>query len=192
MSGDAFASYETEPDYRFSAWGDNGWLFPGWDAADVTFGETPSDASSPLPQPPTPASPPPRESSSPPGGPPLELGFCCPPGAPALSCGGRPRKPNKVRKGEGRDSKKDEWDDYSAVGGHFYQVLLRGSGRPPIAAALFALCAALEKRLGAENGELSKRNRWAKRRVANAYAWLDRNAGSISDATCLECYLLKK
>jgi hypothetical protein len=188
MGDDAFPGYEADFDSELWTWPTSGWD----EVPEMTLDATPSDASSPL-LPPPPVPPPPREPSSPPGpasppgGPPLELGFPSPP-PPAPDRGGRSRKPNKVKKGEGRDAQEDEWDKYPATSGHFYQVLVCGGGKAPIAATLFALCGAIEDRVRAKGGELSERNRWAKRRVPNAYAWLDRNAGSISDATCLACY----
>jgi hypothetical protein len=82
----------------------------------------------------------------------------------------------------------DEDDTYEYRSGHFFQVLVGAAGMAPIAAVLFAMCTVLEDRLTNEGRQLSERSRWAKRRLANAYAWLDRNVGQIADFECLECF----
>jgi hypothetical protein len=92
-----------------------------------------------------------------------------------------------VKKGDGRDAKPDDSDGYAYSKGHFYQVIFRATGKAPIAAVLFGLCAAIAARLKDAGRQLTERNRWAKRRVANAYAWLDRNESQIRDCECLEC-----
>jgi hypothetical protein len=102
--------------------------------------------------------------------------------------GGRERKRNKIKKGEGRDAEKDEWDDYDYLKGHFYCLLRNGGGSVPKSKQLFGVCKKVEEVMKSRGCELSERNRWAKRRIANAYAWLDRNVSQITDSDFLDCY----
>jgi hypothetical protein len=68
---------------------------------------------------------------------------------------------NQTKKGDGRDAEKDDWDLYDYSTGFFDR---EGEQR------------------------LEQANRWAKRRVGNAYAWLDRHKEKISKLEFPYCW----
>jgi hypothetical protein len=87
-----------------------------------------------------------------------------------------PRK-NAIRKGQGVDAKPDRFDRYPYHLGYFHRILGREFGTWPKAPEVFAICAKIESKVSS----VSLRNRWAKRRLPNAYAWLDHNQALVSD-----------
>jgi hypothetical protein len=90
-------------------------------------------------------------------------------------------KPNKVQKGSGPDAKKDPMDDYAYTEGHFHQVLVAAGLKGTSAKVIFGVCKRLVQVHEEDCLKLSRMNRWAKRRLANAYAWLDQNASLICE-----------
>jgi hypothetical protein len=110
-----------------------------------------------------------------------------------LSPGARAKtsaKPNKTKKGNGADGKhgegRDEYDAYPFKSGHFFKLLEHSGAAPPTTKLLFQICKLVEE--GRWEPNLETRNRWAKRRKANAYAWLDRNEGALTDSDFLRLY----
>jgi hypothetical protein len=94
-------------------------------------------------------------------------------------------KKNKIKKGFGPDSKSDEDDGYNFQLGYFYQRLKKFFGRTPPAGLVFEIC---QRVLKGSAMPLTDLNRWGRRRMGNAYAWLDRNQGRIPDQLFERCY----
>jgi hypothetical protein len=90
------------------------------------------------------------------------------------SCG-RVGKKNQIRKGEGKDGQPDQYDKYLFVDEWAYGVIRKCADCAPKARQVFDICTLLEQRCR----DLSIRNRAAKRRLPNAYCWIDRNKDSI-------------
>jgi hypothetical protein len=109
---------------------------------------------------------------------------------PQLS-GWAPRR-NRIPKGQGPDSKRDAQDRYDFTAGHFYAVALELDHMAPSSALLFAICKAIREKCSTTGRTLRHMNRWAKRRIANAYAWLDKNRDVIPDDLFRECFLAQK
>jgi hypothetical protein len=80
-------------------------------------------------------------------------------------------KKNVVKKGEGKDSAKDQYDNYVFSSGWSYLIMSAELGHAPTAETVFKVC----KYVWQKATDLLVQNRWAKRRLANAHAWLDRN-----------------
>jgi hypothetical protein len=97
------------------------------------------------------------------------------------------RHHNLVKKGEGRDAKKDLWDNYLYDEGFFYGVLYKTEGKSPSAKLVFEVCKVLREQDRSGKDPFEPANRWAKRRMANAFAWLDRHKGKISTEEFLDC-----
>jgi hypothetical protein len=97
----------------------------------------------------------------------------------------RPRRKNKIKKGEGPDARPDpeKRDNYVYVGKAFFE-LLRGRIRKSPAKAVEKLCQAIHRAL--PHG-LTKWNRWVYRREPCAYYWLDQNRELIPDALVESC-----
>jgi hypothetical protein len=99
----------------------------------------------------------------------------------------KPRKPNKVRKGDGPESVPDPegYDDYEYQKSPFFRKL-----KPLIkkrhSRILKLLCKAIRQH---QPEGLSIPNRWAMRRVPCSYAWLDRNQTVISDDLLMTCLM---
>jgi hypothetical protein len=94
------------------------------------------------------------------------------------------RRKNKIKKGDGPDAKGDPNDHYPFYEGFAYSHLRRHFGKNPPASVVFEVCRAVVR---LAPGQLSEQNRWAKRRLPNAYAWLDANRATISDALLDRC-----
>jgi hypothetical protein len=98
----------------------------------------------------------------------------------------RERKKNTIKKGEGRDAKKDDKDNYQYCEGHSFKMLRVLQKKKPVSSkVLFELCRLVEERA---TGTLTTLNRWAKRRMPNAYAWLDDNEKGIGDELMKSCF----
>jgi hypothetical protein len=97
------------------------------------------------------------------------------------------RKKNKIKKGEGRDAKKDDRDNYRYSEGHYFKVLSSLQKKPVNSKVLFELCKVVK---ASAQGPLTALNRWAKRRMANAYSWLDENERTIGDEFVKECFVI--
>jgi hypothetical protein len=93
----------------------------------------------------------------------------------------RPVKKNKTKKGEGKDAFADEDDHYQFQEGHCYCLFSAVEPGDPPAKVLFEICKIVNGTPGIAQGPLSQLKRWAKRRKANAYAWLDRNHDRVPD-----------
>jgi hypothetical protein len=91
---------------------------------------------------------------------------------------------NRMKKGAGKDSKKDSRDGYDYVHGHFFGVLTALNTKQLSAKTLFSLVVLAHQRVDEQTTNL---NRWAKRRMPNAYCWLDENRGIISDERIGQC-----
>jgi hypothetical protein len=100
----------------------------------------------------------------------------------ALSVGGR--KKNQIKKGEGKDAKKDERDGYDYVNGHFYGVLTRMNDGQLGAKTLFKVVLFAYRD---SKQPLLPLNRWCKRRMPNAYSWLDDNKSRIDNDLLQRC-----
>jgi hypothetical protein len=102
------------------------------------------------------------------------------------------RNPNRIKKGEGFDAKKgvgsDQYDEYHYQSGHFFKLIVDKGDTPPVARILFDICKLVERAALHQRVKLEPRNRWAKRRKANAYAWLDRNEGALTDSEFMRWY----
>jgi hypothetical protein len=96
------------------------------------------------------------------------------------------RRKNKIKKGEGRDAKKDGRDNYLYYEGHYFEVLSSLQKKPVNSKVLFELCKVVEARAQLP---LTALNRWAKRRMPNAYAWLDENESAIGDEFVKKCFV---
>lgn len=96
-------------------------------------------------------------------------------------------KRNKVKKGCGPDAREDESDDYPYADGHFYTLACQSGEKPPTARVVFEVCRIVAARLQAARRDASRLNRWGKRRMPNAYAWLDKNRDLIADAEFHDC-----
>jgi hypothetical protein len=96
-----------------------------------------------------------------------------------------PRKRNQIKKGKGPDPRPDPEgrDNYRFREGWSYPRLKDRIHNVP-AKVVFDLCRAIVRR---RPGGLSAPNRWVKRRVACAFAWLDENRGSIGDLLLEAC-----
>jgi hypothetical protein len=91
-------------------------------------------------------------------------------GKSALGVGGR--KKNQIRKGEGKDAKKDPRDGYEYVNGIFFGILKDMNGGQLGAKTLFKLIVLVQR----DNKQtLTSLNRW----MPNAYSWLDENSSHI-------------
>jgi hypothetical protein len=114
-------------------------------------------------------------SSSVPSSPSEDPGSCgTPPSSPVFSGGElalSPHKKNQTKKGDGKDAKADEFDKYEYAKGWSYKVFEQELGHAPKSQLVFAVC----KTIRGAYRAASYQNRWAKRRFANAFAWLDRN-----------------
>jgi hypothetical protein len=104
----------------------------------------------------------------------LPQGTIFAPQLPIHSSSSASTKKNRVRKGEGPDAGPDRLgrDHYAFRIGHFYALLKQRLGWEPWKWELMAFCTAIED--GAL-GLPEKRNRYARRRMPNAYGWLDDN-----------------
>jgi hypothetical protein len=91
---------------------------------------------------------------------------------------------NRIKKGEGKDARKDSRDGYDYARGHFFGVLTGLNVTQLSAKVLFRVVALAQGRAGKQTTNL---NRWGKRRVPNAYCWLDENRGIISDELIGQC-----
>jgi hypothetical protein len=100
---------------------------------------------------------------------------------------GRAGNHNLIKKGEGRDAKKDPSDNYAYEEGFFYRELRSLVGKPPFAKLVFEICKVLREQDRTGKPPLEAANRWAKRRMPNAYAWLDRQWGKVTKEELLEC-----
>jgi hypothetical protein len=89
------------------------------------------------------------------------------------------KKKNKIKKGQGADGVPDPCgrDNYPFEKGYFYTLLKQRLRARPLKPQLMDFCAAIEERTPTP---LPARNRWAKRRLPNAYGWLDECRESIS------------
>jgi hypothetical protein len=94
--------------------------------------------------------------------------------------------PNRIKKGMGPDAKPDLYDHYPYKEGHFYNVIVRPGEIPPASKIVFRICDLAER--ADVDRRLSWRDRWAKRRIANAYAWLDLNEKILRDSDVLKWY----
>jgi hypothetical protein len=101
-------------------------------------------------------------------------------------------KKNKIKKGEGRDGRPDEWDRYEYHGKLAHQMFQHLGESQPSAKLVFAVCRLLEERESKGDHRLSTRNRAAKRRMPNAYAWLDRNSLVLPLLGFAECVMRAK
>jgi hypothetical protein len=86
-----------------------------------------------------------------------------------------PRKKNAIKKGDGKDAREDEFDHYNYLNGRSYPVMREVLGHSPKADLVLRVCKRIRTQSGESGVSLSYPNRWAKRRCANALAWLDRN-----------------
>jgi hypothetical protein len=104
------------------------------------------------------------------------------------------RKPhrNQIKKGEGRDAKKDFWDFYDYQHGFFYGELRKIEENSLSAKLVFEICKVLRQKDRTDKEPLETANRWAKRRMRNAYAWLDRHREKISKEEFLDCVKVAK
>jgi hypothetical protein len=97
---------------------------------------------------------------------------------------GRGRKgkpcPNKIQKGKGPDAKPDDWDNYDYKNHFFYCGLCSIGVTPPKGKLMLTMCRILREKPRPGQPTLEFANRWATRRTANAYAWLDRQKGKIT------------
>jgi hypothetical protein len=87
------------------------------------------------------------------------------------------------------DARPDPFDQYPYTTGHFYDLCMTVIEKELKMVDLFVLCTKIEKHHNdpiAHLLPLSPRNRAAKRRMANAYAWLEINKDVISDAEFLQ------
>jgi hypothetical protein len=100
--------------------------------------------------------------------------------------GNRESHHNQIKKGEGRDAKKDFWDFYVYEHGFFYEQLRKIEKNSISAKLVFEICRVLREKDRTDKQKLEKANRWAKRRMPNAYAWLDRQREKISKEEFLE------
>jgi hypothetical protein len=94
---------------------------------------------------------------------------------------------NQIKKGEGRDARKDFFDCYDYEHGFFYEELRKIETNPPSAKLVFEICKVLREKHRSDKELLETANRWAKRRMPNAYAWLDRQREKISKEEILDC-----
>jgi hypothetical protein len=106
--------------------------------------------------------------------------------------GDREPKHNRIKKGTGKDAKADPFDGYHFQSGYFFEVLNSMGERPPSAKLLFKLCNVLQQQERKGQPPLELRNRWAKRRIPNAYAWLDRQKNKITKEEFYDCLIKAK
>jgi hypothetical protein len=104
---------------------------------------------------------------------------------PQISSEPRPRRKNKIKKGEGVDSKPDlaGRDNYNYERGYFYPVL-RSRIRKSPSMALRVFCKAIH---AAFPYGLSLWNRCVTRRIACGYCWLDENRHYIPETLVESC-----
>jgi hypothetical protein len=103
-------------------------------------------------------------------------------GKSALSVGGR--KKNQIKKGEGKDARKDPRDGYDYVNGPFFSILKNMNGGQLGAKTLFKLAVLVQRD---SRQSLTPLNRWCKRRMPNAYSWLDENISRIDRDLLARC-----
>jgi hypothetical protein len=112
------------------------------------------------------------------------------PPAPRARRGGRrraavdvPRKKNKIAKGDGRDAKPDPRDGYNYQIGNFFPILARLNGAALTAKVLFPFIEIIARTVPVSVNP----NRFAKRRIPNAYCWLDENRNDIPEEVAAQC-----
>lgn len=105
--------------------------------------------------------------------------------------GVRTTHPNQQKKGTGKDAKPDPYDHYPYTSGYFFQLLTSMGERAPSAKLMFELGKVLREQVRSDP-PLEVANRWAKRRLPNAYAWLDRQQKKISREEFVRCLGIAK
>jgi hypothetical protein len=86
---------------------------------------------------------------------------------------------NQIKKGEGRDAQEDLFDHYDFYGKSAHQMFQQAGETQPSAKLVFEVCKCLVEHDSGTQKVLSFQNRWAKRRMPNAYAWLDQNSSAL-------------
>jgi hypothetical protein len=77
---------------------------------------------------------------------------------------------NKIKKGEGKDARPDARDHYPFETGQAYQDITRFNGGPALAPIVFGIAKGLADQF---SEQVTPLNRFARRRVPNAYSWMD-------------------
>jgi hypothetical protein len=90
-------------------------------------------------------------------------------------------KIKQLAKGHGKDAAKDDYDKYDFKSGHCYNLFHGIECHAPLAKVIFEVCKLLIQNHTIAQRTLLPMNRWAKRRMPNAYAWLDRNQEMVTD-----------
>jgi hypothetical protein len=108
------------------------------------------------------------------------------------------RKKNKVRKGDGVDSRRNSpdplnRDDYPFKGGHFWQLLIQRFGEKALNQKRpNCFCKELRDRLPSGTTAAGRWNRFVLRRRPCAFAWLDSHEAVISDSMIDACLLIAR
>jgi hypothetical protein len=108
----------------------------------------------------------------------------------------RTKKKNKVRKGDGVDSRRNSpdplnRDDYPFKGGHFWQLLIQRFGEKALnQKRLNCFCKELRGGLPSGTTAAGRWNHFVLRRRPCAFAWLDAHKDVISDSMIDACLLI--
>jgi hypothetical protein len=91
----------------------------------------------------------------------------------------------RAKKGTGPDAKRDPRDGYNFRNGRSFNLTQRWFGRALPLKLLSPICTLIASR---SLVPLTKLNRFAKRRMSNAYCWLDENHDRIDPNFLRQCF----